>query len=479
MRKKMRLRSKLFTALIAFAMIILLLLWGFQVLMLDTTYYQLTKSRMSSVANQIEMLYTDTDTDKSFSQNITALALNNEFCIYIFDKNGSPIANAHPTSGCIIHSINSEKLTELYHNSLESGGEYFHRANMNGFKDGEKRPFFKRDIYSVRDRILNVSVKDTPQGTLIIMLDSAISPVNVIKTALTFQLIITTIITAISAALIANILAKKLSQPISDVNRAAKRLTAGEYDVKFTGNGYREIYELSDTLNQTAKDLNKTDKLQKELIANISHDLRTPLTLITGYCEMMRDIEGENNAENMQVVIDETARLSSLVNDLVDLSKYQGNTEVLDIEEFDIDMLLIETANRYRKLMQDKDYTFVYESIGERIVKCDKKRILQVIYNLINNAINYSGEDKTVIIETLITDSGKTRIEITDHGEGISKEDLPYIFDRYYKVDKVHKRAVTGTGLGLSIVKGILEKHGATYGVRSEVGTGSTFYFEI
>lgn len=474
----MHLRTKLFAALFAFAMIILLLLWSFQVFMLDSMYYQLTKSRMSNTANQIEMLYSEND--KTFSQRISALSVNNEFCIYIFNSSGAPIANAHPSSGCIIHGINSEKLTDLYKSALKNGGEYFHRADLKGFQgEGGNPRFFKRNAYSVRDRILNVSVKDTENGTLIIMLDAAVTPVGIIKAALTMQLFITTIITALIAGIIANLTAKKLSQPITDVNRAAKRLTAGEYDVKFTGDGYREIYELSDTLNQTAKDLRKTDELQKELIANISHDLRTPLTLITGYCEMMRDIDGENTPENMQVVIDETARLSSLVNDLVDLSKYQGGTEKLDIEEFDIDLLLLETVERYRKLMQDKEYTFVYESVGETLVKCDKKRILQVVYNLLNNAINYAGEDKTVTVETLRMGNGKIRIEVTDHGEGIPKDDLPHIFDRYYKVDKVHKRAVTGTGLGLSIVKGILERHGATYGVRSEVGVGSTFYFEV
>ena len=144
-----------------------------------------------------------------------------------------------------------------------------------------------------------------------------------------------------------------------------------------------------------------------------------------------------------------------------------------------MDYLLIQTVERYKKLMQEKDYTFVYESVGPTFVTCDKKRILQVIYNLINNAINYCGDDKTVILRLYKTELGKVRVEVIDHGAGIAKDDLPLIFDRYYKVDKVHKRAVTGTGLGLSIVKGILEKHGATYGVQSEVGKGSIFYFEL
>lgn len=470
------LRSRLFIMLIIFVVCALLLLWGFQFFMLDTFYYQLTRSRMTNAVMQIESMYQDNS--DSFSKDVYAIALNNEFCISIFGPDGNVLTTADVGGGCIIHNVDDDMLNELYREALESGGEYFHRAGLNGFQDREEATF-PRSRYNVRDRILHIAIKNTGSGQLIMMFDAAVEPVNVIKGVLTTQLLITTIIMTLVTAVIANILAKKLSQPIADVNRAAKKLTAGEYDVEFTGEGYREIYELSDTLNQTAQELRRTDMMQKELIANISHDLRTPLTLITGYCEMMRDIEGENNAENMQVVLDETARLSSLVSDLIDLSKYQSGAQKLELDSVDIDYLLLETVERYRKLMQGRDFSFVYESIGPTFVKCDKKRILQVIYNLVNNAINYSGDDKTVILKLSVTEKGKKRVEVIDHGEGIAKEDLPLIFDRYYKVDKVHKRAVTGTGLGLSIVKGILESHGATYGVRSELGTGSSFFFEL
>ncbi|MBQ6893623.1 MAG: HAMP domain-containing protein [Clostridia bacterium] len=471
-------RIKLFATLIVFVLCALILMWGFQIFMLDAFYYQSTKSRMESAAYQIESAY-ETDR-KHFSENVLAIGLNNDFCIYAFNCYGDPIAKVDSDTGCIIHAINGEALTALYERALQNGGEYYERADLAGFKGSERRTHaLSHPMYHVRDRILHVSVKETKSGPLIIILDAAISPANVIKGALGTQLIIITIIMVLIAGLVSNALAKKLSRPIADVNRAAKQLTVGEYDVEFTGEGYREIYELSDTLNQTAKELKKTDLMRKELIANISHDLRTPLTLITGYCEMMRDIEGENTPENMQVVLDETARLSSLVNDLIDLSKYQNGSEKFETESVDMDFLLLETIDRYKKLMQGKDYTFVYESVGPTFVTCDKKRILQVIYNLINNAINYAGDDKTVILKLSVTEQGKVRVEVIDHGAGIAKEDLPLIFDRYYKVDKVHRRAVTGTGLGLSIVKGILEKHGAAYGVQSEVGQGSIFYFEL
>jgi signal transduction histidine kinase len=112
------------------------------------------------------------------------------------------------------------------------------------------------------------------------------------------------------------------------------------------------------------------------------------------------------------------------------------------------------------------------------MIDADRSMLLQVLYNLINNAINYIGEDKLVIVEQTVR--GKDiRISVTDHGEGIAPDQLPYIWDRYYKVDKVHRRATVGTGIGLSIVKGVLESHNAIYGVDSTLGVGSTFWFEI
>lgn len=477
-RRAAKMRVRLFAAFVAFVLIVIFLIWSFQISLLDQFYYQVTKNRMETASYQIEAAYREDA--GNFVKNIYNISVNNEFCISVFGSDGKLITSADVGGGCIIHNVGDNLLNQLYAAALENGGSYFHRASLEGFQDGESsRTLFSGSRYSVRDRLLYAAVRQTGTDLLIMLFDGPVTPVNMIKGALALQLMFVTVIMTVLAGCMANLLAKRLSQPIAEVNRAAKKLTAGEYDVQFSGEGYREIRELSDTLNRAAQDLQRTDRMQKELIANISHDLRTPLTLITGYCEMMRDIEGENTPENMQVVLDETARLSSLVSDLIDLSKYQSGAQKLEIESVDMDFLILETVERFRKLLAGKDYTFLYESTGPKFAKCDKKRILQVICNLINNAVNYAGEDKTVVLRLSDAPGGKCRVEVSDHGEGIAKEDLPYIFDRYYKVDKVHKRAVTGTGLGLSIVKNILQAHGAQFGVQSEVGEGSTFYFEI
>ena len=448
----MRMRAKLFVSFAVFTLTAILLLWGFQILLLDRFYYEVTKRRMMTAAGEIVALYEAEDED--FDSEVYGIGLNNELCISVFDADGKLTTTADIGGGCLIHNISDNALTKLYQRALNQGGDYFHRAGLSGFQSGETRPFLSGGSYHVRDRLLYAAVKDTSRGVLILLFDSAVTPVNMIKGALMLQLMLVTLTMTVIAGFVANSLAKRLSRPITDVNRAAKQLTAGVYDVQFDGDGYREIVELSDTLNRTAEELARTDKMQ--------------------------DIEGENTPENMQVVLDETARLTSLVNDLVDLSKYQnGAGPKVEIEHIDLDALLVEVIDRYRKLMAGKGYTFVYESVGQRFADCDKKRILQVVYNLINNAINYAGDDKTVLVRLCDAADGRARVEVIDHGEGIEKENLPYIFDRYYKVDKVHKRAVTGTGLGLSIVKNILTAQGAPFGVTSEVGKGSTFYFEL
>jgi signal transduction histidine kinase len=280
------------------------------------------------------------------------------------------------------------------------------------------------------------------------------------------------------ALALALILSKFITRPIVKINKAAQVLARGEYETEFSGSGYREICELSDTLNFAAAELAKNDNLQKELVANISHDLRTPLTMIKGYGEVIRDIPDENTPENVQVIIDETERLTELVNDMLDLSKIRAGTRKPEIEVFELTETVAAVLLRYEKFTEQQKYVINFEREESVCVKADRTMILQVVYNLVNNALNYTGDDKTVTITQSVND-GRVRVSVSDTGVGIAEEDLPYIWDRYYKVDKVHKRAVVGTGLGLSIVKGILESHGARYGVESRVGEGSTFWFEL
>ena len=276
----------------------------------------------------------------------------------------------------------------------------------------------------------------------------------------------------------------KISEPIIRINNSAKSLPQGKFDAKIEKNDFDEIKQLSATLSSASKEIAKSDDLRRELMANISHDLRTPLTMIKAYAEMIRDLSGDNpekRERHLKVIIDETDRLSSLVTDILDLSKLQAGVTELHMEMFNFSERLSSVTSRFDIIKENQGISIDLEAQDDILLFADKTKIEQVVYNLINNAVIYAGDDNKVIVRLYRTNGGKIRFEVEDHGEGISAENLPYIWDRYYKVSEratTHKRAKMGSGIGLSIVKSVLEQHGFAFGAESNLGKGSKFWFE-
>ena len=348
--------------------------------------------------------------------------------------------------------------------------------NDRGFMDDRNFPSLERENV---ETLAYVKVFNTSDGgERLVIVESEITPVSSVVDTLRYQLIIMTAVLVVLSVIVAVFVANMISKPISDTNEKAKSLANRDYDLRFSGGRYREIKELNDTLSYAAQELKKVDNLQKELIANISHDLRTPLTMITGYSEVMRDLPGEMTSENIQIIIDEATRLNSLVSDLLDISRLQSGTADIKRSPFSLTNCILSIFARYTKLIESDGLNIEFEHDCEVFVNGDELRMTQVIYNLINNAINYIGEDKTVLVRQTVED-GRVKIEVIDHGDGIPQDKLDYIWDRYYRVDKEHRRAVIGTGLGLSIVKNILIAHDADFGVASKLGEGSDFYFSM
>lgn len=281
----------------------------------------------------------------------------------------------------------------------------------------------------------------------------------------------------VSAIIASFFMAKYITQPITRIYDKVKQLTKGDYNVKFDSSGYTEIDKLASTLTMTAQQLKETDTLKTELIANVSHDLKTPLTLIKSYAEMIRDLSGDNKekrTEHLNVIIDETDRLTALVNDLVKLSKLQAQTQEMEYSEFNLSDMIRRVLKNFEVL---ETYTFETEIEDGIVVLADEKRISQVLSNLIGNAVNYTGDDKYVKVTLRVIGNKRVRVDVFDHGVGIPSDELEKIWDRYYRSNKTHKREVSGSGLGLSIVKNILMAHNAEYGVNSIPNEGSDFYF--
>lgn len=274
-------------------------------------------------------------------------------------------------------------------------------------------------------------------------------------------------------------ISNQVSMPIIRLSKSANKLITGEFKVEPKPSEYTEIKILTENLNEASSEIARTEALRRDLLANVSHDLRTPLTMIKAYAEMIRDLSGdspEKREKHLKVIIDETDRLTLLVSDILNLSKLQSGVVEMDTKPMNFSLLISEIVSRFTML---ENVEVCLEAQDNICIAADSKQLGQAMYNLITNAINYS-ENGVVTVRLFSIKNGKVRFEVSDTGIGIPEEQLPYIWERYYKVGRSEnfKRSIKGTGLGLSIVKGVFERHGFKYGVNSEVGKGSTFWFE-
>ena len=459
--------------------VLLVVLWLFQVVFMDKFYETIKKSEVIDVSQTIQ----DHITSSNLYQIMDNLSESRNLCIILTDATGRRLYSKNAMDpNATIGDLGSKEYVRLGIAAKKKGGQMFadlYEITMvsNSMNDYSMSHAFR--FKSPKEgAVTYVKVIDYKGSDYVLLINSFISPVSATVSTIRTQLIYVTIIMIILAFAMSLFIAKKIANPIIHINEAAKALATSSDEIIFEGKGYKEIEELSSTLSYASTELAKTEGFRREIIANVSHDLRTPLTLISGYAEMMRDLPGENNPENTQVIIDEATRLTALVNDMLDLSKLQAGTHEMDKHVYNLTQNVKEIMQRYAALTEKEGYQITFEYDEEVQIEADELKISQVIYNLINNAINYTGEDKTVAVRQKIVDN-KVRIEVIDNGAGIAEENIPYIWDRYYKIDKTHKRATIGTGLGLSIVRNILDAHGATYGVESELTKGSTFWFEI
>ncbi|MBF1358724.1 MAG: sensor histidine kinase, partial [Mogibacterium diversum] len=317
-------------------------------------------------------------------------------------------------------------------------------------------------------------------GNILYMI-APLYPVESTISILRSQLLYITFITLMIASMLAIIMSTWLSLPIASITKSAVQLSNGNYNVNFNGGIFTETNELARTLNKASYEMQKTDSYQRDLIANVSHDLKTPLTMIKSYAEMINDISGDNpekRAEHLAVIIAEADRLNKLVSDMLSASRLQSNSAELNMTKFDIVKAATEVEETFEVLNQQEGYNISFNKCKTAYVYGDYDKLKQVMANLISNAIKYCGKDKYVRIE-LKKVGRNVRFDVIDHGDGIAAEEISHVWERYYRTSANRNRNIEGTGLGLSIVKGILSLHNANYGVESEEGKGSDFWFEL
>lgn len=460
MMKKNSLHIKIWQYFLIFSLLILGFLWAFQVLFLNQ-FYRMSKTRdIAEVANTL-IKYKNNENVASI---IDKVAMDKSVCIEVVNEKANTVyTSLYFGKGCISRKEQSLKYKTDF------------------IKSNKKRQTYEliNPMYDNRTLIQAIKLDSENYAFINTSMDPIDGTVNILKT----QLIYVSIIVLLLSFIIAYFISRHISEPIVEINKTAKGLAKGKFDISFhTEEDILELNELTSTLNYAKDELEKTDELRQDLMANVSHDLKTPLTMIKAYAEMSRDLhtkDKKKQKEDMDIIISEVDRLTILVNDILELSKMQSNINKLKKEEFDLIDLTKEIIHRYKILEETENYKFEFNYNKEKIIiNADKKKIEQVIYNLINNAINYTGEDNKIIIN-ILAEENDILIEIKDTGKGIKEEDLPYIWDKYYKNKKKHKRNLVGTGLGLSIVKNVLQLHEYDFGVKSEQNKGSCFYFKI
>lgn len=463
-----------------FIVLMVALLWLMQIQLLDQFYrYEKRRTLQNVSANIAENI-----DNTSLNTLIERVAEDNGLCVLIVDESMQTVYSADTAFSCIIHHLNHRDLRRMAQ-KLETDGQNFvffpmQRTRSSGF-DRQRFAFpaplpMSDDGAEYLVSIQRALLEDGSE--YYVLLNTLLTPVTSTVQTIRSELWVLTTALLLIGFLLSSILSRRISQPIIQATEAARALSQGEFAPIRDANAYREIAQLNRQLAQAARDLRKVEETQRELIANISHDLRTPLTLIEGYVEAMRDIPGENTPENLQVILDETHRLTTLVNAVLDYSRSQNAAPEGNSCRFSLTESIREILTRYVKLTEQDGYVIRFRQQGEVFVRADPLKISQVVYNLINNALTYTGDDKTVTITQTIQ-NGRVRLSVTDTGEGIEPEELPYIWNRYYRGKKPHKRAAVGTGLGLNIARSILDGYGMDYGAESTVGKGSTFWFEM
>lgn len=409
---------------------------------------------------------------------------------FLIDINAVPGAQTLLAGKCLdIADVNG---TNLLHSHQLSGQCALHPAQPDFFGSGRDTTWNTRYTLALRQLVLqkgdmSFTLEDsgTPQrvvcksigGQYVLIVSTSLERISEAAGIIRLQMPLIAAIVVALGVLGAFWFSRWFARPLTEISHAARSVAAGDYSVRVQKRTHDEIGLLADDFNAMAAEVGRSAQLQRDLIANISHDLRTPLTLIKGYAETVRDLTGgdaQKRSEQLSVIVDETDRLSGLVNSVMELSKMSSGTEKPNLLRFDLAQLCEETAQRYEDVCAKNGFTLVLQADEPCEVTADPDMLSRVIHNLLANALHHIGEDGYLGLSCK-TIPGGARVEIADHGEGIPEADLPYIFDKYYRTRA--SAGKVGTGLGLSITKAILQSHGFAYGVESEVGKGSTFWF--
>ena len=479
---------KLWLYFVLFTALIFTVLWLLQTVFIQSFYNDMLISNTKAAANKITASYSD----ENISSIIDDMSLNNSILIYITDCDNNIIYcsdqfkglamknhgrqfpdkdNAFPSAGDINepdgkHIIDGVRHQGAYR-SLPEGYDEFAEAlsvSDSGVYESTEDGLYIYGTYIESNGEKNILYISTT-------LDAVGSAVDIIRV----QLIWGTVISLITGFILAWFIAKSFARPVAKLTEKAEHIGEDDFPEDFRKGFCSELDELNDVLDETSDKLNKSRSFQRELLANVSHDLRTPLTMIKGYAEMVRDIsrtdEQQCNAD-IEVIVRESDRLSAMVNEILEYSEMQSAEFRPEFDDVDLSSVVGRVCGNFESLYSREGGHIETDIESDIIVNGNAGKLERAVYNLLDNAVRHNGDSKVINV-ALKSENGTATLSITDHGSGIPEQELENIWDRYYTYRQRNKKGVSG--LGLAIVRQIAGMHGGKCKASSIQGEGSTF----
>ena len=456
-KKKHSLRTKLSLSYIVVGLISVFILSILSNFFLDRQFREYVKQNQEQknkeVVSSISKQYQDNDSwNMNMIESIGVSALEYGMIIKVRDQSGNTIwdAKVHNNGMC-------QRIIE--HMS----------QNMNSHYPYMKGEYIEKP-YSVNYNLVKVGTVEIGSYGPFYLSDNDLAFINTLNK----MLFSVGLFSLLFALILGTIMAKRLSSPISRVITTAKMISKGFFSGRISEkSSTSEINELTDTINDLAVTLEKQETLRKRLTGDVAHELRTPLATLQSHLEAMIDGIWEPEKERLVGCHEEIVRISKMVGDLEKLAKYEGENLILNKTSFNLTETVQHIINNFESEYLNKgiDIDFIAE---EHIIFADKDKLSQVVINLISNSLKYTPSGGRVEVRVKGGEID-TQLTVKDNGPGIPSEDLPYIFERFYRADKSRNRLTGGSGIGLTISKAIIEAHKGKIEVTSKIDNGTEF----
>ncbi len=423
-------------------------------------------NRVARLASQLPELSSDERVRRFYISGLELVG--GRSCVIVVDANGNIVAAPETVSGIDLSKMDADFIDEV------RDGEYSLKKI-----DGGK-------LFEEQSIVAIVPIMKSMPGEKDVLIGAAIAFRPVLQAKGIQYKIINIILMAqvvawLVALIVSFIITRHITKPIKQMRLAARKLASGDFNARISITSKDEVGELAQSFNSMTESLSELEDMRTSFISDVSHELRTPMTIISGFVEGILDgtIPESEHEKYLRIVSDESRRLSRLVHDLLETTRLEKPVKTIEKTDFDINRLITECVISYEQRLTEKKIN-VNLDFPERecFVSGEKDSIKRVIINLIDNAIKFTPEEGTITVSAQKI-AGKVKTSVENTGQGISKEDLRHIWERFYKSDKSRSADRKGFGLGLHIVKTIIAQHNGEIFAESEEGKFARFTFSI